>query len=152
MPSDTRGYDASTGYNAVPQPGNPAQTEAWALVEAARRIHAASQSPDSIEALKDALRLNWRLWTLFQANLSLEECNVPDDLRQNMLNLCNFVDRQSVEALINPNPTKVQVFIDINRNIANGLLASAELAAKAAAEQPAEAKAEAGSMLDIQSA
>lgn len=121
-------------YNAVPAPGNPANTEAWALIEAARRMIEGANNPDSREPLKDALRLNWRLWTIFQANLSLEDCGVPDDMRSSMLSLCNFVDKQTVAALIEPTLANAQVLTDLNRNIASGLLSGIERASTAAAE------------------
>lgn len=127
---------ASSGYNTVPNPGIPANSEAWALIEAARRIATAASSSEDMEPLREALRLNWRLWTLFQASLSLEDTGLPDDLRQNMLSLSNFVDKRTVSALANPSPEAVQVLIDINRNIAGGLLSGLQTAEGQAA--PAE--------------
>lgn len=132
--SDTRGYGpAQGGYRAIPEPGVPASTEAWALIEAARRISEASRSPETVEELREALRINWRLWTLFQAQLSLEESGVPDAMRSNMLNLCNFVDKRTVQTLAAPTAEQVKVLIDINRNIASGLMASVEKGAESAA-------------------
>lgn len=146
---------ATGAYSQIPAPGNPAQTEAWALIETARRIQeGAATVADDPEPLKEAVRLNWRLWTLFQANLSLEECGVPDSLRSNMLNLCGFVDKRSVAILIDPAVESVQVLVDINRNIAGGLLAGAEHAAQAAqsAQTVSDPAAPAGPALTIQSA
>ena len=76
------------------------------------------------EALLTAARLNWRLWTIFQAEITSPECQLPIELRQNMLALCNFVDRVTVELLTDPAPSKVNVLININREIASGLLAT----------------------------
>ncbi len=52
-------------YERVPEGGEPAQTEAWALLEAASRMAAAIVSGDPAEKetkerMKTALRLNWR--------------------------------------------------------------------------------------------
>ena len=144
------GYGPATpgGYSAIPNPGIPANSEAWALVEAARRMSEAARSPDTVEDLREALRLNWRLWTLFQANLSLEECQVPDEVRGNMLSLCNFVDKRTVQVLPQPTQESIKVLVDINRNIASGLMASAQLSSAAEAA-PAQAG---GSALEVQSA
>lgn len=147
----------SGSYSTIPAAGNPANTEAWALIEAARRILEAAGKPDEVETLKDALRLNWRLWTIFQANLTLEDSGVPDDLRSNMLSLCSFVDKRTVAALIEPTLEKVQVLVDVNRNIASGLLAGVERASTVAAQAAQVAAADAsppasGSALKIQSA
>lgn len=123
--------------------GNPAQTEAWALIEAAKRM-AASIIDDNLDpktmkdARKAALRLNWRLWTIFQSELTLEHSEVPSDLRINMLTLCKFVDKHTVGALAKPTPEALAVLIDINRNIAAGLAQVPENAGKETEAAPAE--------------
>ena len=128
-----RTYQGQKGVNAYPQtvePGRPTYTEAWALIEAARRMAVAVESaaPDNLQdrnKVRDALRLNWRLWTIFQSELLVrEESPVPEDIRINMLTLCKFVDKQTIETFKEPTPEKVAALIDINRNIASGLLAS----------------------------
>jgi len=113
-------------YERRPELGNPAQTEAWALVEAAKRLAISitdeSGDPKTIKnARKAALRLNWRLWTIFQAELTTERSELPDEIRVNMLTLCKFIDKHTVGALVNPTPESMTVLIDINRNIAAGL-------------------------------
>ncbi len=84
-------------YPRTPEPGNPARTEAWALLEAARQLHQTKDGP--IEDFRAALRKNWRLWTIFQASLSEADCPVPMPIRRNLLGLSNFVDRQTAELL-----------------------------------------------------
>lgn len=113
----------------VPEGGQPRYTEAWALVEAARRmaVSIGSGEPDSREqrqGMKSAIRLNWRLWTIFQAELTSAESDAPLELRQNMLSLCQFVDRHTVGCLAEPTPDKLRHLIDLNRNIAAGLMGS----------------------------
>ena len=130
------------GYQQIPQPGSPTYTEAWALIEAARRMAVTIEAGtfddmNSRNSAREALRLNWRLWTIFQAELTVGNSQVPDDIRENMLNLCKFVDNHTVETMSKPTPEMVATLIDINRNIASGLLASLENAAKAD-EQDAE--------------
>lgn len=108
-------------YSNIPAPGNPRLTEAWALTEAARRI-ADSQRPDAEPgAFLAAIRLNWRLWTIFQAELTSPNTEVPMELRLNMLSLCNFVDKTTVDIIADPVPAKAEILITINRNIAAGL-------------------------------
>jgi len=136
----------SSSYGAVPQPGNPSYTEAWALVEAARRLavaieHSACDETGANTPVREALRLNWRLWTIFQTELSLsDEGPIPPDIRANMLSLCNFVDKHTVDAISQPTPEKVSTLIEINRNIANGLLEAMATTEEAAADaQPTQA-------------
>ncbi len=132
------GQSSQQGYSQIPEPGNPTYTEAWALVEAARRMavalqHGSLDDPETKEMLRVALRLNWRLWTIFQSELSLEdEGPVPLNLRENMLNLCNYVDKHTVDTINDPTAEKISGLIEINRNIANGLLESLQIALDAA--------------------
>jgi len=118
-------------YSSVPAPGSPSHTEAWALTEAARRIAVALEKtaaaseldlPAAKRELRDAIRLNWRLWTIFQAELTLDTNPVPLELRQNMLTLCQFVDNHTIACMRDVNPEQIKTLIDINRNIAQGLL------------------------------
>jgi len=106
---------------SMPQEGNPRATEAWALTESGRRLALASRG--GRDSMRDALRLNWRLWTIFQADLTvaLESQDQPSDIHVNMLTLCQFVDKHTVAALGDPTPERLRVLIDINRNIAAGL-------------------------------
>lgn len=115
-----------------PVSGSPRETEGRALLESARRLAHAQKSGDAGEILENA-RLNWRLWTIFQAELTAPECQVPVEIRQNMLNLCNFVDKRTVAIIADPQPQLLDVLISINRNVAAGLLADPN----ATAGQPA---------------
>ena len=101
---------------------NTSQNEAKALLEAARMLDACPSKPDDIDAYKAALRLNWRLWTIFQADVSSEENPLPQNIKQNILSLSVFIDKHTVNALAEPSTQKLNVLIDINRNIASGLL------------------------------
>lgn len=114
-------------YERIPEPGNPRQTEAWAMVQAAKRLalsitHGEDSDRDTKKARRDALRLNWRLWTIIQAELARERTDLPADLHGNMLSLCNFIDKHTVGALVNPTAEALRVLIDVNRNIASGLM------------------------------
>ncbi len=113
-----------TGYGTVPQGGMPQYTEAWALVEAARRMAEATLAENPKVAMRDALRLNWRLWTIFQAELTAGTSNVTEDVRINMLTLCKYIDQHTVDAIPFPTEEKIAVLVEINRNIANGMLES----------------------------
>jgi flagellar biosynthesis activator protein FlaF len=111
------------GYAKVPSPGNPAKTEAWALLESARLMEEAKTKGS--DELLAAVRRNWRLWTIFQASLSEAECTVPAELRRNLLALANVIDRQSARLLANPDPAQVTPLVNINRQIGEGLLEGA---------------------------
>lgn len=129
----------SNGYSNIPAAGYPAQTESWAMIEAAKRMAEAVLNGD-IEAMRSSLRLNWRLWTIFQAALSESEGGVPQEIRENMLRLCLFVDKHTVASLAEPTPERLNTLVNINRNIAQGLLAGMQRAAEAEGAAPADAE------------
>lgn len=120
-------------YARTPAPGNPAKSEAWALLESARLMEGA-KSRETPELL-GALRRNWRLWTIFQASLIDAECTVPSEIRANLLGLANFIDRHTGQLLANPDPAQVDVLININRQIGEGLLEGQRAAAVKAATE-----------------
>lgn len=118
--------NAAAGYRQPGQTGNtPQETEGRALMESARRLSNAQKDGDP-DKIIECLRLNWRLWTIFQAELTSPECVVPTEIRQNMLNLCNFIDKRTVAVLADTKPELLTVLININRNVAAGLLSAAE--------------------------
>lgn len=124
---------SETSYSSTPQANSPRMTEAWALIEAARRIAVALEEaaghdmddPKVKASLREPLRLNWRLWTIFQAELLREDNDLPADIRVNMLTLCNWVDKHTVKCIAEPTAENITGLIDINRNIASGLMENA---------------------------
>ena len=133
-------YAAAANAASTPQEGNPRATEAWALTEAARRmVHASARG--EIKEMREALRLNWRLWTIFQADLTVAlEANPENEITINMLTLCQFVDRHTVDTLAAPTKEKLEVLVSLNRQIAAGLKESLDNVptnpGQAAAAQP----------------
>ncbi|MDX1737647.1 MAG: flagellar biosynthesis regulator FlaF [Alphaproteobacteria bacterium] len=99
------------------------QAEGWALIEMARRLEDARQKNDRKEILKQC-RLNWRIWTILQSELVDPECTVPKQIRENLLSLSNFIDRRSTEIIASPTADKLEVLININRQIGAGLMES----------------------------
>jgi len=107
-------------YQRAPEPGNAARTEAWALIEAARELH--ESRGDSLDRRRAALRRNWRLWTIFQASLLDPGCDMPTEIRRNLLGLANFIDRHTAQLLAHGEAAKIDVLVNINRQIGEGLL------------------------------
>jgi len=112
----------------TPTLGNPARTEAWALLEAARELSRTKTGPT--DRFLAALRRNWRLWTIFQASLLAPDCTMPALVRGNLLGLANFIDKRTMELLGKrdaelPEADMVEPLININVQIGEGLLAGA---------------------------
>lgn len=112
---------AAIGYANQPRDMDPRSTEAWALAEASRRLMAAARADDKGESLREALRLNQRLWSIFQASLIDPESQLPKDIRDNVLALSVMVDRHLVQRLADLDGSKIEPIIAINRAIAEGL-------------------------------
>lgn len=122
----------------------PAQhAEGWALIEAARRMDSARVDPDDTETVLTSVRLNWRIWTIIQAALVDPDCPLPKQIRENLINLSNFIDKRSAQMIANPKSVeKMDVLININRQIGAGLLGNSgdetDEAPQTAAPAPSE--------------
>src|SRR3546814_4512516 len=78
------------------------QTEARALLETARMMAGAQADMSDADAYRAALRLNWRLWTIIQADVSAPENPQPSDIKQNIISLSVFIDKHTLGALAEP--------------------------------------------------
>ena len=113
--------EASQNDDASNKTTDPRQVEVNALREIAQRMTAA-QSPDiSEDDMLQVVRLNWRLWTIFQVSMLDADCPLPAELRNNILSLSNFVDKHSAEIIAAPAASKLAVLIRLNRDLADGL-------------------------------
>lgn len=73
--------------------------------------------------LFEALRFNRKLWNVFLTSVTGEDCQLPRELRENIANLGIFVMKQTIATQDNPEPRKLDVLININRELATGLRA-----------------------------
>jgi len=109
--------------------------EAHALLSCAAKLRQA-QEPETDDALyAEIVRHNQRLWTIFQVSLCEEDNQLPRDLKITLLNLSRFVDKISIRALVEKNPSLLTSLIDINRNIAAGLSITPEMASPASTQE-----------------
>jgi flagellar protein FlaF len=118
-------HSAQQAYNQGKKAtGSGRQIEAEVLFKAARMLEECQKdwnAPDRRSRLSDALRLNQRIWTIFQGELASPEHGLPVEVRQNLLQLSLFIDRRTFELMADPAPEKLTALIDINRQIASGL-------------------------------
>jgi flagellar protein FlaF len=78
-------------------------------------------APDREKKFVDAVKFNQKVWSFFQAELSDPENPLPLKLREDILNLSIFIDKQLFDVLAYPDPEKLSIVIDIDFNIAAGL-------------------------------
>jgi len=100
------------------------ETEARVLTEGALKLQNCQSNWDrenNESELSEALRYNQKIWSIFQTELSREDNPLPAQLKKDLLRLSVFVDKRIFETMAQPSPEKLNVVININRNIAAGL-------------------------------
>jgi flagellar protein FlaF len=80
--------------------------------------------PGNEEKLAEALRINQRVWSIFQGELASKDNPLPRQIRENILSLSLFIDKRIIEIMAYPAPEKLKILIDINLNLAAGLRGS----------------------------
>ena len=98
--------------------------EAGALTKAALMLEECKRDWDSQDRdvkLSKALRMNQKIWSIFQAELAKEDNPLPWKLREDILSLSLFIDRRIIDVLAYPVPEKLDAIININQNLAAGL-------------------------------
>jgi flagellar biosynthesis activator protein FlaF len=98
--------------------------EAYALTKAAIALRECQNnwnSPERDQLLEHALKLNQRVWSIFQAELTRADNPMPLPIKQNILKLGVFIDRRIIEVLSDPKSEALKIIISINENLAAGL-------------------------------
>lgn len=101
--------------------------EAAVLTKAALALKKCKDNWDADDRnakLREALKFNQRIWSIFQGDLIKKSNPLPRRLKQNILNLSIFIDKRIIEILVDPEPEKLTAIIDINLNLAAGLRGS----------------------------
>ncbi|MBQ9235741.1 MAG: flagellar biosynthesis regulator FlaF [Alphaproteobacteria bacterium] len=117
--------------------GSYKQTETAGMDEKEMEIRALVKSSAALNQLKEnweerrkelpqVLEKNRRLWVFLASGARDEACPHNLTVRQNIINLANFIFKRTYEVLSHPSPEKLEVLININMQIANGLSGKAE--------------------------
>jgi flagellar protein FlaF len=109
---------AQTQKSALP----PREVEAMAFTKAALMLDEAKGQTEDYDAYAAALKFNQLLWTIIQADIVDTANKLPPQLKANILSLSIFVDKQTVKALADTNGDHLDSLIDINKNLAEGLM------------------------------
>ena len=100
-------------------------TEARVLNKAAQQLSACQkkwESNDRERMLNDAIKFNQRIWSIFQAELMKKDNPIPEEIKYNLLRLSAFIDKRIFEIMAFPDKDKLSIIININKNIAAGLM------------------------------
>lgn len=117
------------GDNAQKHTPDQRELEGRVLLKAAKMIKDLQDNWDSTngEVIEETLKYNRQIWMMFyDAAIENPEGNRPNDLRSNIINLANFIFKREVEILSDPKPDKFDVLININKEIAAGLMTKQE--------------------------
>ena len=109
------------------------EIEAAVLTKAARKLRECQNNWEAAnheERLKDALKFNQRIWSIFQDELAKGDNPLHKKLRLDILRLGSFIDRRILEILADPAPEKLKIVIDVNNNLAAGLRSSPDISRK----------------------
>lgn len=112
-------------------PLSPRELEAHVLLKCAARLQAVRDTwPEKAIDLDEALTKNRKLWTILVAGVSEENSSAPLDVKQNILNLGLFIFNHTFKLMATPeaefDPKKLDVLVNINRQIAAGLRTAPE--------------------------
>ncbi len=122
---------AASAYGDHAQKHTPDQREleGRVLLKAAKMIKDLQDNWDQAdsEVIHATLKYNRQIWMMFYDTAVENPENArPEDLRSNIINLANFIFKREMDILSNPSREKLDVLININREIAAGLMSQAE--------------------------
>jgi len=116
------GYDAYGASHKATLSGRALEGEAF--MRAVNLLKNAQGFPENKRLWIEALEFTRKLWTLVQADLKNPDHPFEDSLKANLLSLSLYVDRQCVEVTKKPHPQMLQGLIDVNYEVACGLLST----------------------------
>ena len=130
------------GKNSVAATTDQRTMEGQALMKAAQKLELLSKmlangEKPSLETIADVLDYNRKLWTIFAGETGNDDHPLPQEIKNNIANISIFVFNRTMELQVKPTPEKIEALIDINRQIASGLMKQPP-AAEEPAKQPAE--------------
>ncbi len=121
------------GENVQKNTPDQRELEAHVLLKAAKFLKALQDDWENVtpDILEETLKYNRQIWMMFyDTALENPEGDRPNDLRSNIVNLSNFVFKRELDILGKPSKEKLGVLININREIAAGLMTKQKNEAK----------------------
>ncbi len=101
---------------------SPSELEAQLLSKAAAKLlHIKDNWIGSEKMLYPALTYNRKLWSIFLASVAKKDNPMPREIKESIANLGLFVLNHSMKVQTSPSAQKLDVLININREVAAGL-------------------------------
>jgi flagellar protein FlaF len=142
MSHNTSYQSAAGAYGATATTdGNQRVLEGKLLLQAATKLEMlarrlAAKETVSLEEIGDVIDYNRKLWTVFVGDTMDPEHPLPQEIKSNIANLGIYVFKRSIEFLSDSTADKLTILININRNIAAGLMKQPAGEKAAAAPSP----------------
>lgn len=117
---------ATQAYQQVAKrTANPRDLEASLLTKSAGNLQRIRDDWEGARGeLYSALKFNRKLWTVFLSSATSTDNPLPQSIRQNIANLGVFVMNHQIKLEADPQRARLNVLININREIAAGLRAA----------------------------
>ncbi len=128
MPDMKNPYAAAAdAYGTMAGSVDQRSLEGKVLLKSATKLEELQRRLASGEIIRVAesgeiLEYNQKLWQLFVEDARNPDHPLPQEIKNNIATLALFIFKRTLELLIDTKPDKIQALIDINRNIAAGLM------------------------------
>lgn len=132
-PPNNNPYAKAAGaydQNAQAHTPNQRELEGRVLLKSAKMISDLQNNWDEVnpELLENTLKYNRQIWMMFyDTALENPEGDRPNDLRSNIINLANFIFKREIEIMSNPAKEKLDILVNINKEIAAGLMTAPDV-------------------------
>lgn len=126
--SDKNPYNkAADAYSSTAAETDQRALEGRVLLKAAQKLEALAtrlKNGEKVarEEIGDIMEYNQKLWIIFASDVGNAENQLPLEVKNNIASLGLFVFKRTQQFLIDTTPEKLSALIEINRNIASGLL------------------------------
>jgi flagellar protein FlaF len=132
---------AADAYTSSVSIDDPRTLEGRVLMKSASKLEELQRRLESGEEVHpndvgDVLDHNQKLWTVLVGDMADPTHNIPQNIKDNIASLGMFIFKRTRDVLIDTKPDKLKVLIDINRNIASGLLKKQGTTATTAEQPP----------------
>ncbi len=143
MPANNPYHSASDAYANTAATTDQRSLEGKILMKAALQLEQladrlAKDEKPSLEEITAPIEYNQKFWTVLVSETMNDEHPLPQEIKNNIASLGMFIFKRSIDILADTKPEKIRALIDINRNLASGLLKSAASSPAAPAQPPAE--------------
>jgi flagellar biosynthesis activator protein FlaF len=118
---------AADAYGTTAGVTDQRSLEGKVLLKSARQLEELSKRLTSdekvpLEDIGHAIEYNRKLWMVFVNETMNDSHPLPQDIKNNIASLGVFVFKRSTDILADTDPEKLKALIEINRNIAAGLM------------------------------